>query len=713
MQVVPVPTEFTGQFYQGDSYIILKTRLVETHLEWDIHFWLGSETSQDEQGVAAYKTVELDDSLGGAPVQYREVQFHESKRFMSYFKKGVKYLKGGVASGFKHVTPEVYEPRLMQCKGKRNIRVQQVDLGCASLNHGDVFILDMGETIYIWYGEQCGRMEKIKAIQVANGIRDDERAGRADVVLLDGQTNDEPFFEALGGRDDIQSADEGGADDENIKDTKGQTALYRVSDASGQLKAVKVSEGPLSQDMLDSQDCFIIDGGKSGIFVWIGKQSTKDERLGAMNNAMKYLKGRGYPNWTPITRCIDGGEPALFKVHFADWAEEEGQVGLGNVHVRGSIAPPEEYEGKELQTIHSRRKRIFNWGPLAKHGGRACGFMPDDGSGSLEVWRIEQFEMVPVDPSIHGWFFGGDSYILKYSYMKDNRDFYIVYFWQGLKSSQDEKAASAILAVKLDDEVGGKAVQVRVVQGEEPDHFLTVFKGKMVVFMGGRASGFRNVHDHDTYDVDGTRLFHIRGTSDVNTRAVQVPELASSLNSEDVFVLETPNATYIWRGKGADDVELDMATDLIPMISPDREPQVVDEGLEPDEFWDALGGPGEYPTQHVWAHPPALPPRLFQCTLVRNRLRVEEIVDFVQEDLDGDDVMILDSGSDEIYIWVGKGSLDEEKKAAYDLGMAYLKSEPSPRKADTCVFFEIKQGSEPETFTGYFENWDASMWGED
>jgi len=29
------------------------------------------------------------------------------------------------------------------------------------------------------------------------------------------------------------------------------------------------------------------------------------------------------------------------------------------------------------------------------------------------------------------------------------------------------------------------------------------------VFLGGKASGFRNLRDYDTYDVDGTRLFQV------------------------------------------------------------------------------------------------------------------------------------------------------------------------------------------------------------
>jgi hypothetical protein len=103
---VPVrqPKESYGKFCKGDSYLVLKTTISSGGAyEWDLHFWLGEESSVDEIGIAAYKTVELDDSLGGAPVQYRETQGNESSKFQAVFKQGLTYLDGGVDSGFKKV----------------------------------------------------------------------------------------------------------------------------------------------------------------------------------------------------------------------------------------------------------------------------------------------------------------------------------------------------------------------------------------------------------------------------------------------------------------------------------------------------------------------------------------------------------------------------------------------------------------------------------
>ena len=53
-----------GKFHEGDCYILLATTQNSGGVQHNVHFWLGSESSQDEQGIAAYKTVELDESLG-------------------------------------------------------------------------------------------------------------------------------------------------------------------------------------------------------------------------------------------------------------------------------------------------------------------------------------------------------------------------------------------------------------------------------------------------------------------------------------------------------------------------------------------------------------------------------------------------------------------------------------------------------------------------
>lgn len=108
--------------------------------------------------------------------------------------------------------------RVLQVKGRRVVRATEVPVTWDSFNQGDCFILDLGDVsqpeyynnfiyciiteyilftyfsicspsvsqeIFQWCGSQSNRFEKLKATQVAKGIRDNERSGRARVYVCD------------------------------------------------------------------------------------------------------------------------------------------------------------------------------------------------------------------------------------------------------------------------------------------------------------------------------------------------------------------------------------------------------------------------------------------------------------------------------------------------------------------------------------------------
>lgn len=255
----------------------------------------------------------------------------------------------------------------------------------------------------------------------------------------------------------------------------------------------------------------------------------------------------------------------------------------------------------------------------------------------------------------------------------------------------------------MDNDLNGKAVQVRVVQGQEPRHFIRMFGGNMIVYTGGKASGFRNVHDHDTFDTDGTMLFRVRGLKDDDVRVEQIqPEAASSLHAEDVFILESPSKTWIWQGSGSTDQEKEAAVKAAPNISPDREVETIEEGSESDDFWAALGGQGDYPKTGSDPNKPLLEPRLFHCKQGANgKFRAFEIRNFELDDLVSDDVMILDSG-DEIYVWVGTDATDDEREKSVAMAKEYLDKDPTHRNQENTLIFVIKQGQEPSSFSCCF-----------
>ncbi|XP_077390048.1 scinderin like a [Festucalex cinctus] len=690
LDLTEVPKETHGSFFTGDSYIVLYTSAAPSY---NVHTWMGSHTSQDEKVAATILMIQLDDSLGGAAKQFTEHQDMESTVFNGYFKHGLTYKKGGVASGFRNVvTNAANVKRLLHVKGHRRVRASEVDLAWSSFNKGDSFIIDLGKNIYAWTGSEGNRYERLKATQLAVDIRDNERRGRADLHIIDEGDEPEEVIKVLGAKPDLPA---GSPDVPTMQTSRQPASLYVVSDASGTMTLKLVAQkNPFKQDMLSGKDCYILDNGRDHkIFFWKGRDSNMDERKAALKIANKLIADKKYSEKCQIQILPQGAETSLFKEFFDNWLDKDESTGPCQAHTLGRIAVVQQIPFDASSLHHNKLM-------AAQHA------MVDDGSGKLQVWRVEGGGRVAVDPSAYGQFFGGDCYLLLYTYRGDGGDKHIIYIWQGLKCTKDELGASAILAVALDGSIGGVATQVRVTQGQEPPHLLSLFGSKpLVVHLGGTS------RKGGQTEPGATRLFHIRQSSTKATRAVEVSADAGSLNSNDAFVLKWSKGVFLWKGSGTTPEELAAAKYLIGVLGGGGAPVEVLESKEPENFWKVLGGRKDYQTSLVLQKAKVWRPRLFACSNASGRVHVEEVPgDLDQLDLETDDVMILDCWL-QIFVWVGKDANEAEKKAAPRLAEDYLSSDPSGRSG--IPINVIRQGEEPPSFTGWFLAWDATLWGKD
>ncbi|XP_022600669.1 advillin-like [Seriola dumerili] len=695
MELVQVPEKSHGNFYEGDCYVLLFTQKFSSSLSYDIHYWIGSQSSQDEQGAAAVYTIQLDEFLGSTPVQHREVQNHESGAFRGYFKQGIIYKKGGVASGMRHTETNTYDvKRLLHVKGKKRVIAKEVEMSWKSFNLGDVFLLDIGKTIVQWNGPKSNKQEKLKGMLLAKDIRDRERGGRAEIRVVEGEAESNSLH-SMGILNDVLgertfTLTDGSPDETVDLEQKSKLTLYHVSDADGKMKVTEVATRPLVQDLLNHDDCYFLDQGGTKIYVWKGKKANKAERQAAMGRALEFIKAKNYPITTNVETVNDGAESALFKQLFQRWTVKDQTQGMGKKHTRGKVAhiTQEKFDATLMHTM-----------PEVAAQER----MVDNGTGQVEVWRIEDLELVPVDPQWHGYFYGGDCYLILYTYLVNNKQCYLLYIWQGRHATQDELAASAFQAVDLDQKYGGEPVQVRITMGKEPRHFMAIFKGKMVIFEGGTSR--KGSSDPEP----PIRLFQVHGSDPSNTKAIEAPALATSLNSNDVFLLKSQSGIYLWYGKGSNGDERAMAKEASSVIGQNGSEEIVAEGQESTEFWELLGGKAPYASgkrlqQMVLDHEP----RLFECSNKTGRFIVTEVVQFTQDDLSEEDVMLLDTW-DQVFLWIGKEANEVERKEAVVISQEYLYTHPGDRDQDTPIVM-VKQGFEPPTFTGWFTAWDPSIW---
>nr|GEW24758.1 villin-4-like [Tanacetum cinerariifolium] len=678
-----------GKFFTGDSYTIA---LKSGALRHDIHYWLGKDTSQDEAGTAALKTVELDAALGGRAVQYREVQGHETERFLSYFKPCIIPQEGGIASGFKHVEAEEYKIRMFTCQGKHVVHVKEVPFARSSLNHDDIFILDTANKIFQFNGSNSCIQERAKALEVVQHIKDTYHDGKCDIatvedgkLMSDAETGE--FWGFFGGFAPLPRKTA-------TDDTKSADALPTQLFCLEKGQAEPVAADSLTKELLDTNKCYLLDC-VGEIYVWMGRGTSLDERKAASGAVEEYLRSQDRTK-SHIIRVIENFETVTFRSKFETWPQST------------EVAVSEDGRGKVAALL---KRQGLNVRGLLKAAPTKEEPQPYiDCTGNLQVWRVNGQEKTLLPVPDQSKFYCGECYIFQYTCPGEDQEECLVGTWFGKHSVEEDRTSATSQANKMVESLKFMATQMQIYEGNEPILFFAIFQS-FLVLKGGLSDGYKNSISEkelpdDTYKEDGVALFRVQGSGPENMQAIQVEPVASSLNSSYCYILQNGSSVFTWIGNLTTPEVQELVERQLDVIKPNMQSKLQKEGSESEAFWEILGGKSEYPSQKI-AKDAESDPHLFSCTFIKEDLKVTEIYNFNQDDLMTEDVFILDCHSS-IFVWVGQ-QVDQKLKAqALAIGRKFLKHDFLLEKLslETPIYI-ITEGSEPQFFTRFF-TWDSS-----
>ena len=188
----------------------------------------------------------------------------------------------------------------------------------------------------------------------------------------------------------------------------------------------------------------------------------------------------------------------------------------------------------------------------------------------LRMWRIEGFRIAQCPEAQHGRLHSRHCYIVLHTHLKcaqppqsqPDRLESVVHVWVGGRSTRDDYGTAMCMAVELEEELGGSAVQYREVESNESALFCSYFPhGLRYVY--GRGGGGTS-HPQAAAGMGAAAapaLLRVKGRHpNVSVREVGLKR--TNMNSGDVFVLDAHDAVWQWNGREASTDEKAKAAEL-------------------------------------------------------------------------------------------------------------------------------------------------------
>ncbi|KAL9273084.1 Villin-1-like protein [Drosera capensis] len=157
----------------------------------------------------------------------------------------------------------------------------------------------------------------------------------------------------------------------------------------------------------------------------------------------------------------------------------------------------------------------------------------------LEILYIENLRLVPVPKFSQGKFFAGSVYlVLNTLLLKDGTARHDIRYWIGNDATEVDSAVASEKALELDVSLGSCSVHYKEIQGQETEKFLSYFKPCLIPL----EEPFLR----------------------------QQINLTSSLNHNDVFILDTTSKVYLFSGCNSSIQERAKALEVVQYIKEEK-----------------------------------------------------------------------------------------------------------------------------------------------
>ncbi|XVF05346.1 hypothetical protein REPUB_Repub05bG0164200 [Reevesia pubescens] len=329
----------------------------------------------------------------------------------------------------------------------------------------------------------------------------------------------------------------------------------------------------------------------------------------------------------------------------------------------------------------------------------------------LEIWCIDKLRLLPVPKSSHGKFYSGSAYVvLSTTVLKSGPPQHDIHYWLGNDANQVDSALASDKALELDAALGSRAVQYREVQGQETEKFLSYFKPCIIPVEGVYSSQQRNLNG-DTYRVT---LLTCKGDHVVHVK--EVPFSRSSLNHNDVFILDTASKIFLFSGCNSSIQERAKALEVVQYIKENKhtgncEVATIEDGKlvgdsDVGEFWSLFGGYAPIARDSDLVGPQQVdgPVILFWINL-QGKLSQIGSNSLDKDMLEKDKCYMLDCGA-EIFVWMGRNTSITERKTSISAAEDFLRKQD--RSNGTHLTF-LTEGLETSIFKSYFNRWPQTV----